>query len=167
MAFLVPRTRVSAFVVANVLLLAIGCVQQDLRPLAGAPDADAELLTAAESADGSVQRYSGNFLEMLADPDRVIIVDFWGPHCPPCRQLAPELEKVVQDNPDSVSVVKVNVESAANAPLAMHFGIHAIPEMRVFVNGEPTEVLYGYMSASRIASRIEPSLRSVNVAAAE
>ena len=162
-----PQHTLSVFTVATTILLSIGCSQQDLRPLTGAPDADAELLTAAESVDGSIQRSRGKFLEMLAEEDRVIIVDFWGPHCPPCRQLAPELEKVVRENSGRVSVVKVDVESAANAPLAKHFGIHAIPEMRVFVNGNPTEVLYGYLSASRITSRIEPSLSTLNVATAE
>jgi thioredoxin 1 len=99
--------------------------------------------------------------------DGVVVVDFWGPHCPSCRQLAPELEKVALARPQSVSIVKVDVESSNNMDLAMFFGINAIPRLLVFRDGEPVGLLKGYLSASEILHRLEKVIKVAQVTTAE
>jgi thioredoxin-like negative regulator of GroEL len=60
--------------------------------------------------------------------------------------------------PDRVSVVKVDVESSDNIELAQYFEIHAIPEIRVFVDGQSVGAIHGFATAERIAQNLEPAM---------
>jgi len=152
---------------ALILALLPGCEQQPLKPLANAPDADVELLKGNDQIEGGIQHTTGRFLEMIEQLDGVVVVDFWGPHCPSCRQLDPELEKVARARPKSVSIVKVDAEASQNRGLAMFFGINAIPHMLVFKDGEPIGRLQGYLSASQILDRLKKAIKEVQIAAVE
>ncbi len=142
-----------ALVFSHIVLLP-GCEQQVLRRLEAAPDADAELITADAQVEGAIERRSGRFRELVEQSSGLVILDFWGPHCPPCRQLAPELEKVVLGNSATVSVVKVDVEIAQNGPLASYFGIRKLPQMFLFKDGEPIGSLRGFKTASQILDQL-------------
>ena len=141
------------------LILGItGCDQRTYQPLVGAPDGKAEFLVAGNEDALELQHVEGPFLEIVHQPGRVVVVDFWGPHCGPCLHLAPELKKIAQRYPDQVSVVKVDVESSENIDLAQFFEIHAIPEVRIFVGGQPLGAIHGYATAARIAQELEPAI---------
>jgi|GEM_PF-454548 len=154
------------FLVALVLA-ASGCEQAPLKPLTNAPDAEAELVRADEQAEDGIQRTEGNFLAMVGELDGVVIVSFGGPHCPNCRQLEPELDKVVRARPESVSVLKVNVEASQNRDLAAFFGVNIIPRMLVFKDGQPIGWLKGYQSAAQILIRLKEAIKAAQIAAAE
>lgn len=153
--------------VALFALLLVGCEQPPLKPLANAPDADAELIQGDDQAEDGLQRTSGQFLTMIAALDGVVIVDFWGPHCPSCRQLDPELETVARAQPNSVSVLKIDAEAPQNRELVTFFRINAIPHMLVFRDGQPVGRLKGYLSAAQILHRLKKVIKAVQVAAAE
>ncbi len=126
-----------------------------------------ELLKGNDTVEGGIDRTFGRFLETIDQLDGVVIVDFWGPHCPPCRQLEPELENVVRARPKSISVVKVDVEASQNRDLALFFGVNAIPQMLVFQDGQPIDGLRGYLSASQILHRLDTAIKAVQVAPVE
>jgi thioredoxin 1 len=144
--------------VALLIVTVSGCNEQKYQAITGAPDGNAEILSVGNDARNSIEHVEGSFLELVEQPNRVVLVDFWGPHCGPCLHLAPELEQIVQKYPDQVSVVKVDVESSANSELALFFGVHAIPEMRVFVDGQSMGAIHGYVNASAISQQLEPAI---------
>jgi thioredoxin 1 len=71
--------------------------------------------------------------EVIRHPGRVV-VDFYAQWCPPCRALAPLLERFATENAERVKVVKV--DSDTDEDLAASFGIRTIPTLIAFQNGQ-------------------------------
>ncbi len=136
-----------------------GCSEPASHTLDGAPDGNAELLTVEGGKERTVEHTNGGFLEVIEQSDRVVLIDFWGPHCGPCVHMAPELEQIAQEYQDEVSVVKVNVESSRNAELVSYFGIRAVPHLQIYVNGRQMGMTLGYANAGRIAAAMQPALK--------
>jgi thioredoxin 1 len=63
-----------------------------------------------------------------------VLVDFYAQWCPPCRALAPLLERFATENAERVKVVKV--DSDADEDLAATFGIRTIPTLIAFQDGQ-------------------------------
>lgn len=64
----------------------------------------------------------------------IVLVDFWGEGCPPCRALAPILDEVAKDFEGKISFYKMNANE--NLTIARKFGIMSVPTLLVFKNGE-------------------------------
>ena len=82
-----------------------------------------------------------NFDEVVKSKETVL-VDFYATWCPPCKMLAPVLEKVAKKVDDNYLIVKVNVDEAEK--LAKRFGIMSVPTMVFLYNGEERKRLVGY-----------------------
>jgi len=65
------------------------------------------------------------------------LVDFYSNHCPPCRRLAPTIEKLAEKYKGRAVVCKINVDTATE--LAMPYGIDTIPAVLFFANGEEVQ----------------------------
>ena len=69
------------------------------------------------------------------------LVDFWAEWCGPCRMVAPVLDQIQSENPDKITIVKLNVDE--NPELAMKYQITSIPAMKVFRGGEVVKTVIG------------------------
>jgi thioredoxin 1 len=78
--------------------------------------------------------------EVVASPVPVL-VDFWGDHCPACRQIAPILDQLAEQRAGTLKVVKVH--AAENAATAARYGIRAMPTVLLFSAGEVRGQLVG------------------------
>jgi putative thioredoxin len=63
-----------------------------------------------------------------------IIVDFWAEWCEPCKKLSPILEKLTNEFNGAIVLAKIDVDQCQT--LAGHFGIEAIPALRVIRDGK-------------------------------
>jgi thioredoxin 1 len=70
--------------------------------------------------------------EVVASP-LPVLVDFWGDHCPACRQISPILQQLAEQRADTLKVVKVH--AAENAATAARYGIRAMPTVLLFSGG--------------------------------
>jgi thioredoxin 1 len=62
-----------------------------------------------------------------------VLVDFWGDHCPACRQISPILQQLAEERAGTLKVVKVH--AAENAATAARYGIRAMPTVLLFSGG--------------------------------
>lgn len=70
-----------------------------------------------------------------------VLVDFWAEWCGPCRMVAPVLDQIQAENPDKITILKLNVDE--NPDLAMKYQITSIPAMKVFSGGEVKTTIIG------------------------
>ncbi|MBT9170534.1 MAG: Thioredoxin [Actinobacteria bacterium] len=94
----------------------------------------------------------GNFEKEVLDSPTPVLVDFWAAWCGPCRMVAPELEKLAEEESDRLKVAKLNVED--NRGIAARYGISSIPTMILFKDGKEQKRLMGARSKARILEEI-------------
>lgn len=73
------------------------------------------------------------FKQHLAENDIPVIVDFYSPDCVPCMEMAPDFEAAAASCVLEVRFLKVNTLS--NAPLALQYGVNALPTTIAFSKG--------------------------------
>ncbi|MDO5555029.1 MAG: thioredoxin domain-containing protein [Planctomycetia bacterium] len=113
----------------------------------GAPDSATPDSAATESQEAGpspvVDIAGGQDFLNLIDKNSVVLIDFFSFSCPPCLKLSPELDKMAAELKDQGLVVgKVNVDSLSD--VAGIFGVGAIPDIRLFVDGKEAGKVIGY-----------------------
>jgi thioredoxin 1 len=78
--------------------------------------------------------------EVLASPVPVLL-DVYGEHCPPCRQLAPVIDKLAVQYEGRVKVLKI--EAGANRELAGSLAISSVPTVLAYQDGREVSRLVG------------------------
>jgi thioredoxin 1 len=73
-----------------------------------------------------------------------VMVDFSTDWCPPCRLLAPTIEKLARDYVGKVKVGKVDTDANRDTP--MKYKIDTIPTIVVFKDGQVMQMFRGLKS---------------------
>jgi thioredoxin 1 len=81
------------------------------------------------------------FEQEVLQSEKPVIVDFWAEWCGPCHAVSPVLERIADERPDELKLVKVNIDEEQG--LAQRFGIASIPTMILFKGGEPAAAAIG------------------------
>ena len=94
--------------------------------------------------------FESNFeFEVLAySQNRPVVVDFWAEWCRPCKTLTPMLEHLAGETEGSFRLAKLDVE--ANPNLALQYGVHSIPTIKAFSQGQVVGELVGLQPESRL-----------------
>lgn len=70
-----------------------------------------------------------------------VLVDFWGDHCPACRQISPILRELAEEQAGRVKVVKMH--AAENPLTSTRYAVRAMPTVLVFSDGTVRGQLVG------------------------
>jgi thioredoxin 1 len=90
---------------------------------------------------GAVAEFSDdNFESEVLNSDKPVLVDFWAPWCGPCRQIAPLISQLAEQNPH-IKVGKVNVDESPVT--AGQYEITSIPTLILFRDGKVCETTMG------------------------
>lgn len=88
-----------------------------------------------------------NWKDEVLDFQGIVIVDFYGSWCMPCKMLTPILEKVLESRPD-IKLARVDIDE--NDELVKDFHIMSVPTLKFFKCGEEMETLIGLASESKL-----------------
>nr|WP_155071194.1 thioredoxin [Streptomyces taklimakanensis] len=89
----------------------------------------------------TVTATDADFEDVVLKSDKPVLVDFWAAWCGPCRQIAPSLEAISEEQADKITVVKLNIDE--NPATAAKYGIMSIPTMNVYQGGEVVKTIVG------------------------
>ncbi len=82
-----------------------------------------------------------SFADTVLTSDKPVLVDFWATWCGPCRMVAPVLEEIAAEHPDTITIAKLDIDE--NPATARNFQVMSIPTMILFKGGEPVKQIVG------------------------
>jgi thioredoxin 1 len=92
------------------------------------------------------------FDEEIAASSQAIVVDFWAEWCGPCKTIAPVLDEIATEHPDSLRVAKLNVDD--HPDVGRRFQVMSIPTLLVFKDGELVKRLVGAKAKNQLLTEL-------------
>ena len=89
-----------------------------------------------------------NFEKEVMESKIPVLVDFYSDWCPPCKMLAPIIEKLAEELTGKVKVGKLNIDQ--NKEIAVKYGVMSIPTLVLFKDGEEEKRIIGLRSKEEI-----------------
>ena len=86
-----------------------------------------------------------------------VLVDFYAEWCGPCKAIGPALEEISDDQGDSISIVKLNIDENPLTP--QKYNVRGIPTLLIFKNGEVVAEKMGALPKSQLEDWINQSVQ--------
>lgn len=96
--------------------------------------------------------------------DVPVVVDFYAEWCPPCKMIAPTLDRIAEKYAGRVKIVKCDIDD--NPRLAEQYGIQSIPNLLFFRDGQVVDQTVGYSNEAQLTERVERIAGQVPAASA-
>lgn len=93
------------------------------------------------------------FAEEVLAADIPVLLEFTADWCPPCRQLAPVLSAVAEEERGRIKVLQLDVDTNPGTTAA--YGVLAMPTLLVFRDGEPVKSMVGARTKRRLLQELQ------------
>ena len=97
-----------------------------------------------------------NFAAEVLASDKLTVVDFWAPWCPPCLVVGKTLEEVAKTFGDKVKIGKVNADDNPN--VAVDYAVTNMPVVLFIKNGQVVDKQVGNAPKSTYEKKIQQYL---------
>lgn len=97
-----------------------------------------------------------NFEKEVLQAKLPVLVDFWAEWCPPCRLLAPVVEKLAKGYKGKIKIGKLNVDE--NQAIAEKYQVMSIPTLIFFKEGKMVDKLLGAQPEEVIKKKLDELL---------
>ena len=94
-----------------------------------------------------------NFEAEVLASDLPVLIDFSAEWCPPCKMVAPLLEKLARERAGAIKVTAVDIEESPHT--ANRFGVRAAPTFVVLRGGNEVRRRVGALSESALRALME------------
>jgi len=94
-----------------------------------------------------------NFGREVLKAMQPVLVEFWADWSDPCRDMAPMLESVAEDQAVPVKVARVNVEH--HEELTEQYGVRSVPTLLIFNQGGVQDQIVGHTTGQAVRERLE------------
>jgi len=108
-------------------------------------EGDTEKDTTEQPAEGKLVHIHSpdEFKSLVLGAEKPCLVDFYSNQCPPCRILAPVIEKLAKEYQEKAVICKVSFDISENRSLAQKYGIRGIPTVIFFSKGKEANRIVG------------------------
>ncbi|MGA1821567.1 MAG: thioredoxin [Thermoplasmatota archaeon] len=86
----------------------------------------------------------------------VVVVDFWGPACAPCKMIAPIIQELSRNMKGKAAFAKMDVTQ--NLKLASRMSIRSIPTIVFYKNGQVVKQKVGFLAKNKFLTEINEIL---------
>ncbi|MBQ0969357.1 MULTISPECIES: thioredoxin [Streptomyces] len=93
-----------------------------------------------------------DFAAEVIGSDLPVLVEFTADWCPPCRQMAPVLSALAEEEGDRLRVVQLNVDR--NPATTNAYKVLSMPTFMVFRGGEPVKSMVGSRPKRRLLEEL-------------
>jgi thioredoxin 1 len=97
------------------------------------------------------------FEEVISNPEKLVLVDFWAEWCGPCKMIAPVLNDLAKDLEEQLVIGKLDIDE--NQDTAMAYGVMSIPTLLLFKDGEPIDRIVGYQPKPQLLARLKSHMK--------
>lgn len=104
-------------------------------------------------SENIIEIISKNQFDEAIESEKLIIADFWGVYCMPCKVLKPLLHKIAYEHPE-ILLLTIEVQEW-NPELATEYNIDSIPAVFFIKNGKIVDSFVGVMPEKEILEKIE------------
>lgn len=108
-----------------------------------------------EWPDGVVE-LTENTLDEFVKKYPVVVVDFWGPSCAPCKMIAPIIDELSKSMKGKVAFAKMDVTKNLN--LAARMSIRSIPTLAFYKNGNIAKQKVGFLARNKFVMELNEIL---------
>src|SRR4051812_50176706 len=85
-----------------------------------------------------------------------VLVEFTAAWCPPCKMIAPVLDRIATEQTGRMRVVALDVDE--NPETTRRYGVMGMPTLALFKDGEIVTTLVGARPQAMIMQALEPHL---------
>jgi thioredoxin 1 len=97
-----------------------------------------------------------NFAQDVLQSPIPVVVDFMATWCPPCRMIAPLLERAAAEYAGRVKIVQMDTDVYPET--AAEYGVQKIPNVTFFKNGHVMDQAIGYINEAELMQKLHALL---------